>query len=207
MICKNCNQIIDDDAKFCPNCGMPQNTEAKQQHLTQEQLVQQAGQQQSAQGQPTQEQPMQQEPSQVSQQPSQATQQPYTQQSPPPGDGQAYYYQQENQDQGYQSDNSTQYNSSPYNSSGHNEEMINSTPYIIFAIITTILCCLPLGIPAIMFAAKINSAQRAGSIDVAKIYARKAKMFTICSAALGVVLWTCFIGILVIGSVASYYQY
>jgi predicted small integral membrane protein len=51
--------------------------------------------------------------------------------------------------------------------------------YLIPAIISA-LCCFPLGIISIIFAAQVN-----GKVDAAK----KAKLFSIIFIALGVVLW------------------
>jgi len=60
--------------------------------------------------------------------------------------------------------------------------------YLIPAIISA-LCCFPLGIISIIFAAQVNgkvaSGDMAGALDAAK----KAKLFSIIFIALGVVLW------------------
>jgi Interferon-induced transmembrane protein len=63
--------------------------------------------------------------------------------------------------------------------------------YLIPAIISA-LCCFPLGIISIIFAAQVNgkvaSGDTAGALDAAK----KAKLFSIIFIALGVVLWGCY---------------
>lgn len=64
---------------------------------------------------------------------------------------------------------------------------INHTTYLVFAILTTVLCCMPLGIPAIVFAAQINGAQAAGNYEQAEACAKKVKLFTILAAVLGAV--------------------
>ena len=64
---------------------------------------------------------------------------------------------------------------------------INSTTYLVFAILVTVLCCLPLGIPAIVFATKISSAQAAGDFLGAQDAAKKSKMWSIIAAVSGVV--------------------
>lgn len=64
---------------------------------------------------------------------------------------------------------------------------INSTTYLVFAILATVLCCLPLGIPAIVFATKISSAQAAGDFLGAQDAAKKSKMWSIIAAVSGVV--------------------
>jgi len=49
--------------------------------------------------------------------------------------------------------------------------------YLAQAIIVTILCCWPLGIPAIVFAAQVNGKLVSGDIDGAMESSRKAKMW------------------------------
>ena len=55
---------------------------------------------------------------------------------------------------------------------------------LVLAIIS-ILCCLPLGIPAIIFATQVNSKAAAGDIAGAQESAKKAKQFAI----IGIVAW------------------
>ena len=72
---------------------------------------------------------------------------------------------------------------------------------LVIAIIS-IVCCLPLGIPAIIFATQVNNKAAAGDIAGAQESARKAKMF----AMIGIGLWLlCVIiyAILMILGVAS----
>lgn len=59
--------------------------------------------------------------------------------------------------------------------------------YLVWAILATVLCCLPLGIPAIVFATQVNSKWMAGDFAGAHDASRKAKLFTIWSAVIGVV--------------------
>ncbi len=53
----------------------------------------------------------------------------------------------------------------------------NAGGLLAFAIVTTVFCCLPLGIPAIVFAAQINAKVAAGDRAGAWDAARKARMF------------------------------
>ena len=62
------------------------------------------------------------------------------------------------------------------------EKPVSGTPYMIFSILCTLLCCLPLGIAGIVYAAKINSLQKIGDYAGAKEAAKKAKLFTIIGA-------------------------
>lgn len=57
--------------------------------------------------------------------------------------------------------------------------------YLVQAILCTIFCCLPLGIPAIVFAAQVNSKQQAGDFDGALGASRKAKRWCWISFGLG----------------------
>ena len=49
------------------------------------------------------------------------------------------------------------------------------------------MCCLPLGIPAIIFAAKVNGLVAKGKIEEAQDASKKAKMFCWISLGLGIV--------------------
>jgi hypothetical protein len=63
----------------------------------------------------------------------------------------------------------------------------NIPNYLWQAIAVTVLCCLPLGIPAIVYAAKINALVASGQIDAAKEASAKAKMWCWISFGLGIV--------------------
>ena len=58
--------------------------------------------------------------------------------------------------------------------------------YLVMAIISA-LCCMPLGVVAIIFAAQVNSKVAAGDIAGATESSKKAKMFSIIALALGLV--------------------
>ena len=60
--------------------------------------------------------------------------------------------------------------------------------YLVWAILATIFCCLPLGIASIVFAAQVNGKYAAGDVAGAQESSRKAKQFAIWSAVVGVVL-------------------
>ena len=60
--------------------------------------------------------------------------------------------------------------------------------YLVWAILSTILCCLPLGIASIVFAAQVNSKWSAGDVAGAQESSRKARQFAIWSAAAGVLV-------------------
>ncbi|MGO8796203.1 MAG: CD225/dispanin family protein [Candidatus Sulfotelmatobacter sp.] len=64
--------------------------------------------------------------------------------------------------------------------------------YLVFAILATILCCLPAGIPAIVYAAQVNGKLAAGDIAGAQQSSKNAKLWCWISAGLGlgaIVIW------------------
>lgn len=63
---------------------------------------------------------------------------------------------------------------------------------LVFAILVTILCCWPLGIPAIVFAAQVNSKFAQGDYAGAEESSKKAKTWSIialCAGLLGGVIY------------------
>ena len=79
--------------------------------------------------------------------------------------------------------------------------------YLVFAILTTVLCCLPAGIPAIVYAAQVNAKLQAGDIAGAQLASKNAKMWCWISASAGLavgVIW----GILIaIGALSNLNRY
>jgi hypothetical protein len=63
--------------------------------------------------------------------------------------------------------------------------------YLIPAIISA-LCCFPLGIISIIFAAQVNSKVTAGDVAGALDASKKAKMFSYIFIGLGIVVWGCY---------------
>jgi hypothetical protein len=55
--------------------------------------------------------------------------------------------------------------------------------YLVFAILATVFCCLPTGIPAIVYAAQVNGKLQAGDIAGAQAASKNAKMW--CWISLG----------------------
>lgn len=56
---------------------------------------------------------------------------------------------------------------------------------LVWGILATIFCCLPLGIVSIVFAAQVNSKWAAGDYAGARESARRARQWAIFSAAAG----------------------
>lgn len=76
--------------------------------------------------------------------------------------------------------------------------------YLVLAIISAI-CCFPLGIISIVFAAQVNSKVAAGDIAGAMDASKKAKMFSYIFLGLGILLWGGYLifGVL-IGGLAAF---
>jgi hypothetical protein len=69
--------------------------------------------------------------------------------------------------------------------------------YLVFAILTTVFCCLPTGIPAIVYAAQVNGKLQAGDLVGAQLASKNAK--TWCWVSFGVGLGVTLLYMLVIG--------
>jgi hypothetical protein len=69
--------------------------------------------------------------------------------------------------------------------------------YLVFAILTTVLCCLPAGIPAIVYAAQVNGKLQAGDIAGAQLASKNAKMW--CWVAFGAGLAVLVLYMLLVG--------
>ena len=66
-------------------------------------------------------------------------------------------------------------------------EQIMPPTYLWQSIVCTVLCCLPLGIPAIVYAAQVERYFMSGNIDAAYKSSRNAKNFTLASFITGLV--------------------
>lgn len=75
--------------------------------------------------------------------------------------------------------------------------------YLVWAILSTLFCCLPLGIVSIVFAAQVdgkyNSGDYAGAVEASQKAKKFAKYAVIASAVL-IVLYILFIVVVVAGS-------
>jgi len=70
--------------------------------------------------------------------------------------------------------------------------------YLVFAILTTVFCCLPTGIPAIIFAAQVNGKLLAGDYAGAQAASNNAKIW--CWVSFGVGLFGTPFWILIFGA-------
>jgi hypothetical protein len=77
--------------------------------------------------------------------------------------------------------------------------------YLVWAILTTILCCLPFGIVSIVYATKVDNLYYAGQYDEAMAKAKSAKTWAIVAAGSGllvIILYVIFVAVLGIGTEA-----
>ena len=166
MKCKFCGNDLPEESKFCPSCGAPVEPEENPSQAEQPEEADQTGQ------------------------PEQGSQQSYEYGVPKAENDEPYQYGNTNQnnDNPYQYGNAGQNTYTDNGSYGQPQKPINGTTYLVFAIISTLLCCLPLGIVAIVYASKINSLQRNGDYVGAQNAAKKAKMFTIIGTVAALVI-------------------
>lgn len=78
--------------------------------------------------------------------------------------------------------------------------------HMVWAILTTLFCCLPFGIVSIVFAAKVDGLQAAGNIAAAQEASNKAKLWAMIAAGSGVVagiLWFALVGLSMIGQMGQ----
>ena len=59
--------------------------------------------------------------------------------------------------------------------------------FLVWAILTTVMCCLPTGIVALIYANKVDPAWNAGNYQEAEEAAKNARMWTFISLGLGAV--------------------
>lgn len=74
--------------------------------------------------------------------------------------------------------------------------------YLVFAILATVFCCLPTGIPAIVFAAQVNGKLQAGDLAGAQQASKNAKMWCLISLGLGLAVFV-FCVILIMAGVLN----
>lgn len=76
--------------------------------------------------------------------------------------------------------------------------------YLVWAILTTIFCCLPLGVVSIVKSSKVQGLWFSGQYAEAQRAAEEAKKFAIWSAIIGpIVVIAAWIALFVIGGIAA----
>ena len=71
--------------------------------------------------------------------------------------------------------------------------------YLVFAILATVFCCLPTGIPAIVYAAQVNGKLQAGDLAGAQLASKNAKMWCLISLGLGLAVTVLYIILIMAG--------
>mgnify|MGYP001176589458 CR=1 FL=1 len=87
------------------------------------------------------------------------------------------------------------------------QQNVSSVPppnYLVWAILTTILCCLPIGIISIIYAAQVNSKWQSGDIQGAISSSKNAKIWAWVAFGAGlaaILLWVILLAFGVIAGV------
>lgn len=72
--------------------------------------------------------------------------------------------------------------------------------YLAWAVLATVFCCFPAGIPALVAATSVNERWLRGDIAGARDASLQARNWTICAVLLGVIFWTTWmVGVFVLG--------
>ena len=85
-------------------------------------------------------------------------------------------------------------------------QQVETTMPLVLSILTTVLCCLPLGVVGIIFAAMAMSKNTAGDYAGAAESARKSKLFSFIGIGIGVVgivLYVLLVVVLGVGAAAA----
>ena len=75
--------------------------------------------------------------------------------------------------------------------------------YLVFAILATIFCCWPLGIPAIVFATQVNTKFTQGDIAGAEDASKKAKMWSLIALGAGIAAIVLYAGFMLLSILLS----
>jgi len=80
---------------------------------------------------------------------------------------------------------------------------VNIPNYLAQAILVTIFCCVPFGIPAIVFAAQVNGKIATGDIEGATASSKKAKMWCWLSFGTGLTIIAIYFLFILLGALAG----
>jgi len=79
--------------------------------------------------------------------------------------------------------------------------------YLVFAILATVFCCLPAGIPAIIYAAQVNGKLQAGDLAGAQVASNNAKMWCLISLGLGLGIAALYAILIMFGILSGFHQH
>jgi len=94
----------------------------------------------------------------------------------------------------------------PYSTPVSQPGALPATPpptYLWQAIVVTLFCCMPLGIPAIVFASKVEALHARGNLQGSLDASRKAKMWCMWSFGIGIAFIAIYFLLVVVGATAS----
>jgi interferon-induced transmembrane protein/zinc ribbon protein len=75
--------------------------------------------------------------------------------------------------------------------------------YLWQSIVVTIFCCWPLGIPAIVYAAQVNSKVARGDIEGAQASSKNAKMWSWIAFGTGLLFGVVYLALVLLGVVSN----
>lgn len=79
--------------------------------------------------------------------------------------------------------------------------------YLVFAILATVFCCLPTGIPAIVYAAQVNGKLQAGDFAGAQVASNNAKMWCLISLGLGLGIFVLYVVLIMVGILSGIHHH
>lgn len=85
----------------------------------------------------------------------------------------------------------------------NNQRQLPPPNYLVWAILTTILCCLPFGIVSIVFAAQVNTKWAAGDYDGALQSSKSAKNWAWVSFGVGLAIIIIYTLLMIFGILAG----
>lgn len=85
------------------------------------------------------------------------------------------------------------------NDNGTADEPPMPSTYLVWAVVMTILCCMPAGIVAIVFGSQVSSRYYSGDYEGAKRASRRAEIWIIVSFVLGVLTQTLYMPMVIAG--------
>ena len=67
--------------------------------------------------------------------------------------------------------------------------------YLVWAILSTIFCCIPTGLASIIYASKVNESYARGEYDEAMRASKNAKMWALIGAGSSLLIWIVYLAI------------
>lgn len=96
-----------------------------------------------------------------------------------------------------------EYNQNPQSNQNFPPQGPPPDNYLVWAILSTVLCCLPLGIVSIIKSTQVNSKWQMGDIAGAQQAAQDAKKFAMWGAIISVIVWVLYVIFIIVLGVGS----